>query len=99
MWNDTDEPLAIFITFRTYGTWLPGDERGTVNRFHNKYNTERIGEVPEWVAINRDRMKAEPFVMSARQRACVRKAIRETCKFRNWRLYAVHSERTMATPL
>ena len=90
MWNDTDEPLAIFITFRTYGTWLPGDGRGTVNRFHNKYGTKRIREVPEWTDVNRDRMKAEPFVMSARQRACVRKAIRDTCRFRNWQLHAVH---------
>ena len=22
------EPLAYFITWTTYGTWLPGDERG-----------------------------------------------------------------------
>ena len=26
-WNDTDIPLGYLITFRTYGTWLPGDER------------------------------------------------------------------------
>ena len=90
MWNDTDEPLAIFITFRTYGTWLPGDERGTVNRFHNKFGTKRIREVPEWQDVNRDRMKAELFVLSARQRACVRKAIRETCRIRNWRLLAIN---------
>src|SRR6266566_1829504 len=25
MWNDTDTPLACFISFRTYGTWLHGD--------------------------------------------------------------------------
>jgi len=22
MWNDTDTPLAYFISFRTHGTWL-----------------------------------------------------------------------------
>ena len=33
MWNDTDVPLAIFFTFRCYGTWLHGGERGsTINR-------------------------------------------------------------------
>ena len=25
---NTDEPMAYFITWTTYGTWLPGDERG-----------------------------------------------------------------------
>jgi len=26
-----DEPFALFITWTTYGTWLPGDERGHVS--------------------------------------------------------------------
>ena len=25
---NTGEPLAYFLTWTTYGTWLPGDERG-----------------------------------------------------------------------
>ncbi len=25
------EPLAYFLTWPTYGTWLPGDERGGFN--------------------------------------------------------------------
>jgi hypothetical protein len=34
-----DIPLAYFFTFRAYGTWLHGDERGSVDRFHNQYGT------------------------------------------------------------
>src|SRR6185369_556860 len=30
MWNDTDIPLAYLITFRSYGTWLHGDDRGSI---------------------------------------------------------------------
>jgi hypothetical protein len=26
------DPLAYFLTWTTYGTWLPGDERGWVER-------------------------------------------------------------------
>jgi hypothetical protein len=26
--HNRDEPLAYFLTWTTYGTWLPGDERG-----------------------------------------------------------------------
>ena len=36
MWNDTDTPLAYFISFRIYGTWLRGDKRGSVDRFQNR---------------------------------------------------------------
>ena len=31
-----DGPGAYFITFTTYGTWLPGDERTFVDREHNR---------------------------------------------------------------
>jgi REP element-mobilizing transposase RayT len=27
----TEDPFALFITWTTYGTWLPGDERGYVS--------------------------------------------------------------------
>jgi len=40
MWNDTDIPLAVFFTFRCYGTWLHGDERG--DRNNNTYGSPRI---------------------------------------------------------
>lgn len=26
-----DDPIAYFLTWVTYGTWLPGDERGWVD--------------------------------------------------------------------
>jgi hypothetical protein len=42
MWNDTDTPLAYLITFRCHGTWLHGDERGSVDRFHNRYKSPCI---------------------------------------------------------
>jgi hypothetical protein len=37
MWNNTDTPLAYLFTFRCHGTWLHGDERGAVDRFHNHF--------------------------------------------------------------
>jgi hypothetical protein len=35
-------PLAYLITFRSYGTWLHGDPRGSVDRFHNVYGKPRL---------------------------------------------------------
>jgi len=40
--TDEHTPIAFFITFRTYGTWLHGDERGSVDRCHNHYGTPRL---------------------------------------------------------
>ncbi|MGH9840991.1 MAG: hypothetical protein ACREEM_19730 [Blastocatellia bacterium] len=37
--SDSRIPLAYLITFRCYGTWLHGDERGSVDRDHNIYRT------------------------------------------------------------
>ncbi len=40
--NYSDFPLAYLITIRCYGTWLHGDERGSVDRKYNRYGTPRI---------------------------------------------------------
>jgi hypothetical protein len=48
MWNDTDTPLAYFISFRTYGTWLHGDERSSTDRFHNQYGSPFIPPNEKW---------------------------------------------------
>ena len=89
-WNDTDIPLAHLITFRCYGTWLHGDERGSVNRFRNKYGTRKLPEEPDWLEINTSRLKSDPVSLDAHRRNCVYKAIRETCGKRNWSLLAIN---------
>jgi hypothetical protein len=40
--DDNEFPLAYLISFRTYGTWLHGDNRGSTSRKQNKYGTPRI---------------------------------------------------------
>lgn len=90
MWNDTDIPLAYLITFRTYGTWLHGDERGSVNRFRNAYKSGYLPEEKSWSEINVRKLKGQPVKLSAVQRTCVEKAIRECCEIRQWRLHAIN---------
>src|SRR5215813_9999150 len=90
MWNDTETPLAYLITFRSYGTWLHGDERGSVNRFRNQYKSRRLPAEGKWLRINRERMKNEMVVLNAKQRDCVEEAVKETCEFRSWDLRAVN---------
>ncbi len=90
MWNDTDIPLAHLITFRTYGTWLHGDERGSVNRFRNVYGTRRLPPEKKWIETNTQRLKREIVTLNAAQRKSVEKAIRETCQKRGWVLLAIN---------
>ena len=90
MWNDTDTPLAYLITIRTYGTWLHGDERGSTNRFRNRYGSRHLPKEDSWLQTNKSRMAAEPILLDAQMRQCVQNAIKETCGFRNWLLYAIN---------
>jgi REP element-mobilizing transposase RayT len=88
MWNDTDTPLAYFISFRTYGTWLHGDKRGSIDRFHNKYGSPYIPPNEKWHRYNQRRLKTKPLILGAQQRQVIEEAIRETCKIRKWSLLA-----------
>ena len=82
-------PLAYFITFRGYGTWLHGDRRGSVDRFHNIYGTPRMPHNPSWQKYNRGLLKHPPTRLSRERRAAIKAAINETCTNRRWRLWAL----------
>jgi REP element-mobilizing transposase RayT len=88
MWNDTDIPLAYLISFRCYGTWLHGDERGSIDRFHNQYKTPYIPPNPNWQNHNKKTLKGEAVKLDARRRTLIEEAIREVCQYRSWLLRA-----------
>src|SRR5215211_7584588 len=90
MWNDTDTPLAYFISFRSYGTWLHGDDRGSIDRFNNDYGAPYLPQSDAWERHNRKQRKGDPFILGARERQAVQKAIRETCSIRKWHLQALN---------
>lgn len=90
MWNDTDIPLAVFFTFRCYGTWLHGDERGSVDRHNNAYGSPRIAANSNWRKHNEKLLLHPPVMLDAARRRSVEKAIRELCKKRGWTLLAIN---------
>jgi REP element-mobilizing transposase RayT len=90
MWNDTDTPLAYFISFRTHGTWLHGDKRGSIDRFHNRYRSPYIPPTKKWRKYNQQQLKAKPLILKARERHSIEAAIRETCHIRKWWLGAIN---------
>ncbi len=73
------DPIAFFITWPTYGTWLPGDERGWVEYHHGwqlpNSNLEHFC---------RASMTEKQCLLSMYERKLVLEQILETCKFRKW---------------
>ena len=84
-------PIAYLITFRTYGTWLHGDERSSVRRNgNNRFGGPKVtASVPlresMWAV-----QKRESFILDAEQRTCVEAAIKEVCELREYSLRALN---------
>jgi REP element-mobilizing transposase RayT len=90
-WDESQFPLAYLITIRTYGTWLHGDQRGSMDRHgKNIYGTEKIGLDPVYSVTMERNMSSEPFLLKARPRAVVEAAIRSVCSHRGYGLSAIH---------
>lgn len=90
-WDDNEYPLAYFITFRTHGTWLHGDARGSVERHgRNVYGTPRLGLDPMFSVKMDENLSGEPFLLDGPRRLCVERAIRSVCEVRNYGLSAIN---------
>ncbi|HBB94764.1 MAG TPA: hypothetical protein DC054_05180 [Blastocatellia bacterium] len=85
--NEDHTPLGYLITFRTYGTWLHGDHRGSVDRHNNRYGAPLIAPNQKWLAHNETRLKSAPVKLTKKQRALIKESIERTCDVRGWRLY------------
>ncbi len=81
------KPLAYLITWTTYGTWLPGDERGWVK-------SGEFGIKPpdalrhEAASVS---MAADEVRLTLPQRALINETIRAHCLVRGWVLHAVNA--------
>ena len=89
--NDRSVPLAYLITFRCYGTWLHGDERGSVGRKNtNKYGGPKIVPNETLRSIDARGLVRASFKMGVKERSVVEHTIREVCAVRNYGLYALN---------
>ena len=82
------ETLAYLLTWTTYGTWLHGDPRGSVDRTNAGHGMAFHPPNPAWQDASRRRMKHPEVVLADPQRELVKQAIREHCEFRQWQLIA-----------
>lgn len=80
-----DDPIAFFLTWSTYGTWLPGDARGWVEYQHGFQLPDPILELECAARMTEDACRLAPH-----QRERVNKQVPETCEHKRWLLHAVN---------
>ena len=83
-------PLAYLITFRAYGTWLHGDDRGSVDHKHNAHGTPLAPPDPRRECAEHQRCKHAPVLLDEAQRAATRDAIVAVCEHRRWSLHELN---------
>ncbi len=86
------------LTWRTYGTWLPGDARGFVSNVrgadghggrHNIPGTECDRDLPGLERYAREQMKGKPVLFTAEQARLVADDFRSSAEFRGWSHHAL----------
>ena len=83
-------PAAYFITFICYGARLHGDEKGSVDRFHNDYGARFIDANPHRLNFEIRRMKSPAELLDAARGKIVLQAIIQHANYRGWNLHAAH---------
>ena len=78
-------PMALFLTWTTYGSWLPGDDRGWCD-VHGV-----MRQPSHRLALHASRFMRDARVeLGQHDRGIVEAAVREHCEFRGWQLHAVN---------
>ena len=77
-----NEPLAFFITWTVYGTFLQGDDRWWRDRDKGQRRPQPLLE-----AWHRDRLNHEIVLLTEEHRNVVSDAIRQHCQHRDWKLW------------
>lgn len=78
------DPIAFFLTWPTYGTWLPGDCRGWVEYHHGW----QLPDEPKRLQ-SAAKMTEDACHLTADARQIVEDQVAETCRYRRWVLHAV----------
>ena len=82
---NSDDPIAFFITWTVYGTYLQGDERGWRRR--RKGGQTPQPRLAQW---RRERLNYDILLLSLAHRAVVEEECHRHCDHRGWRLWTVN---------
>lgn len=87
-------PLAYFLTFCTYGTHLPGSEKGWVNAQHSIPGSPLLPPQPERETHWQIRLNEPSFLLDENARHTTLHAILAVCSYRKWTPHAIHVRTT-----
>ena len=79
------ECLGYFLTWVTYGTWLPGDERGWIWHDRGEQPPHPIRKLEAEATMTED-----ACVLDVEQRKIVETTISAHCTIRGWQLHVVN---------
>lgn len=82
--------VAFLLTWRTYGSWLHGDTRGSVDSLHNSIGSPLVEPSRRRHEHAKFLMKHPEVTLSEPMRSIVESAIRDHATKRNWRLPALN---------
>ncbi len=80
---ENDEPLAYFVTWTVYGTFLQGDERSWRRRLKGQQLPQ-----PRLAQWRRERLKYPIQILSETQQFVVEQEMKCHCEKRDWKLWA-----------
>lgn len=83
--ND-DDPVAFFITWTIYGTWLQGDLRGWRQRCMGSQSPQ-----PRLAQWHRDRLNYVVILLEDDHQAVVNSECEQHCLHRGWQLWAAEA--------
>ena len=79
------DPLAYFITWTCYGTFLPGDDRGWTKLQKGEMLPQPL--LADWC---KEQMTEKPIFLDEDQRNIVEETVTKHCQIRMWHLHAVN---------
>ena len=84
MANEFNDPISLFITWTTYGSWLPGDSRGWMKWKVGQRQPQPLLE--DWC---KNQMKERAVLLDAQHRQVVEDVVGKHSDIRGWELHAV----------
>ncbi len=86
----SEYPLAYLITFHTYGSWLHGEAKGSVDDNHNRVESDFLPTDARRQVAAKNLMRHDAVVLGSDQRDAVWAAITAVCEHRQWEPLAIN---------
>tara|TARA_R110000782_G_scaffold131928_4_gene223801 strand:- start:2260 stop:2751 length:492 start_codon:yes stop_codon:yes gene_type:complete len=84
------DPLAFFLTWTTYGTWLPGDPRGSTDHDRDSIRPRRIAPNDPLRSHATRIQRSDALTLKPESRAAVQQMIHALARDKGWVVHALN---------